>query len=199
MKKLMLIFVLAITTSVMAVAQPIKFGVKGGLNFASSSVSVPTSLASVEDTFKANQGYHIGLTTRVSLLGLYVQGDALYVRNSFSVGEGDAILETIENRLEIPVVAGIKLLFLRVYAGPRFIVDLGNKIKNIDDAESAWNNRALGYQAGVGLDLGRIGIDANFNSGFAKDYQDITDAVTGVVSTFEKSNANFRLSLSYYF
>ncbi len=206
MKKLMMVLVLVVTTSVMAVAQPIKFGVKAGLNFDASTLSLPKGNSSstvgqqLMDTYKTNTGFHAGITMRINLLGLYVQGDALYVTESYKYGEGTDMFDVKESALDIPVVVGFKFLFFRVYAGPRFNINLSNNVKfgSVDDAKAAWENRTLGYQAGIGLDLGKLAIDASFNGGFSKDTQDLSELGFNDL-IFEKSNSTVRLSLSYFF
>ncbi len=208
MKKLLLVFIFAIATSFVATAQPLKFGVKAGLNLNSTTIkdfgtNDDNIIQSIQNSFNKRTGYHFGLTARLTLIGLYVQGDALYVRNSYSYNvNSNSIVDAKENRLDIPVVAGIKLLFLRVYAGPRFSFNLGNDVVGaIGDDALDWDNRNVGFQAGVGIDLGKkMALDFNYNGYFQSNELTIKNVIDQVSPITVKSNSQyFWLSLSYFF
>ncbi len=215
MKKFLLLLTVLLTTTLVATAQPIKLGVKGGLNLNSSSLSLSEGItgitaSSFSESVKSNTGYHIGLTARISLLGLYVQGDALYVHNSQEFSLENETYESVENRLDIPIVAGFKFLFLRIYAGPRFMINLGDNIKTdikdlegtAESFEDAWENRALGYTAGIGMDLGKnLALDFSYNGSFSSSEISVEYLKDNITETLnlESNNKHFRLSLTYFF
>lgn len=69
------------------------------------------------------------------------------------------------NRLDVPILAGVKLGPLRLNAGPvmSFTISETNEAfkKGIKDA--TW-----GYQAGIGLDIKKISIDIRYEGAFSK-------------------------------
>lgn len=204
MKQLFLLFIIIIASTTIASAQMIKFGVKGGININSSDFvlkngNLDNQLVSAA---KNNAGYHLGIVTRVNLGALYVQGDVLYVRNAYEYNLSDGKMKVKENRLSIPAVAGLNILFLRVYAGPKFDFNLGQNIAksvgNADAIKHIFDNRWLGYQLGVGADLfKRISIDFNYNGYFKAPTQRYIIGESDF--QIKQKSRQYWVSLGYYF
>lgn len=204
MKRLFLLLVILITASTVATAQFIQGGVKAGININSSDFLLKNGHLADQavGAFKNNAGYHVGFMARVNLGGIYVQGDALYVRNSFSYTFNNEKMKVKENRLDLPVVLGLKLLFLRAYVGPRFDIDLGKNVsKTIGDAneiKTAFDNRWLGYQAGLGLDLfNKMSVDFSYNGYFKAPSQRIDVGEKNYV--IKQKSRQYWITLGYYF
>ncbi len=121
-------------------------------------------------------GYHVGAFARLGGGGLFVQPEVLFTQtsgdftyNGFDPG-GDPDFEASFNRLDIPVMVGFKLFkIMRVQAGPIASINLKTDISNagedIQDVDT--NSATFGYQAGVGLDIGNLIIDAKYEGGLS--------------------------------
>lgn len=204
MRRLLLLLIIFVTMTTVTSAQFIQGGVKAGLNINSSDFVLKNGHLTDQavGAFKNNAGYHLGVMARVNIGGIYVQGDALYVRNSFSYNFDNEKMKVKENRLDLPVVLGIKLLFLRAYAGPRFDINLGKNLsKTIGDAnaiKTAFDNRWLGYQAGLGLDLfSKISVDFSYNGYFKAPSQRIDVGDKSYV--VKQKSRQYWITMGYYF
>lgn len=204
MKKLLLILTLLIGTASLTEAQPFKLGMKFGTNINSSDYDIKQGITTTQagNLIKNNAGYHVGLMGRMTLLGFYIQADALYVRNSRKLNLENGSLKMKENTLSVPVVAGLNILFLRAYVGPRFDFNLGSNIsKSTDNSNSIKSNidkRWLGYQAGLGVDLfKKISIDLSYNGYFKAPSQRLS--IDDTEFTIKQKNRQYWLTLGYYF
>lgn len=204
MKQLFLLLIILITSTTIASAQLVRFGVKGGININASDFvlkngNIDNQLLSAA---KNHAGYHVGLVTRFNLGALYVQGDVLYVRNAYEYNLSEGKIKIKENRLSIPAVVGLNILFLRVYAGPKFDFNLGQDLTktltNADAIKHSFDNRWLGYQLGVGADLfKRISIDFNYNGYFKAPTQQYI--IGGNDYQIKQKSRQYWVSLGYYF
>jgi len=173
MKKLVLVL-LVFLGSLTAYAQKNGFGLKGGLS--STQVNFEADQLVPSD---AQLGYHLGVFARFGGIGFFVQPEVLFTQTSgkFKLelppvsSVSPVEYEAKFNRLDIPVMAGFRMLkIIRVMAGPiaSFNIDsslenAGKTVQNID-----FKNATLGYQAGVGVDLGNISIEGKYEGGLSK-------------------------------
>lgn len=106
-------------------------------------------------------GYQLGFLARFNLPILYIQPELMYTSHRFTMNlEGDASAKVSMKNLELPVMVGMKIAFLRVMAGPVFNLmnDTKNKLKKTSMAVTADITRPLvSYQLGAGIELGHIG------------------------------------------
>lgn len=178
MKKLALI-VLVTLSSLSLYAQKNGFGIKGGLS--STQVNFEGEQLVPSD---AQMGYHLGVFARFGGAGFFVQPELLFTQtsgkfklelpplNSISPAQYEAKF----NRLDVPVMAGFKMLkIIRVMAGPiaSFTIDsslenAGKTIQNVD-----FKNATLGFQAGVGVDLGNLSFEGKYEGGLSKFTENI--------------------------
>jgi len=173
MKKLVLILLVSLG-SLSAYAQKIGFGLKGGLS--STQVNFEGDQLVPSD---AQLGYHLGVFARFGGIGFFVQPEVLFTQTSgkFKLelpplsSVSPTLYEAKFNRLDVPVMAGFRLLkIIRVMAGPiaSFNIDsslenAGKTVQNID-----FKNATLGYQAGVGVDLGNLSFEGKYEGGLSK-------------------------------
>ena len=172
MKKLVLILLVSLG-SLSAYAQKIGFGLKGGLS--STQVNFEGGQLVPSD---AQMGYHLGVFARFGGIGFFVQPEVLFTQTSGQFLEISSLssippinYEAKFNRLDVPVMAGFRLLkIIRVMAGPiaSFNIDsslqeAGKTVQNID-----FKNATLGYQAGVGVDLGPLSFEGKYEGGLSK-------------------------------
>jgi hypothetical protein len=169
MKKLFLILTFGLL-AIQGFSQNTGFGIKAGLS--STKVDFQRKEFMPQDS---QTGYHLGVFGRIGAAGFFVQPELLFTQTSgkFSISNNNQNkdYEASFNRLDIPVMVGMRFLkLLRFQAGPIASLNINSKLKEagstISDAE--FKNATLGYQAGVGLDLGNLSVDARYEGELSK-------------------------------
>ena len=197
MKKIirLVALVAALWVSLPAVSQ-VKFGVKGGLN--ATSFSLSKDLYSTEN----RMGFYVGPTVKVALpLGFGVDAAALYDQRSMKGDEGDAVKQ---QQLAVPVNLrygiGLGSLFsVFMFAGPQVGFNL-NKNEAGEHTEVKFKNSDLSVNVGLGLMMFKhLQLSANYNIACGKTC-DVTSLqnVADVVKTKGRYNA-WQVGLAYYF
>lgn len=169
MKKLVFVALLLLTAT--AVNAQVKFSAKIGTNFNVSDMSYEDDVLTAH---RNPMGFHAGVALKVKLIPiLYIQADALYNNTNykFNVAEGGYVKYS-NHAIEVPIVAGLQVAFLRVYAGPTFSFDLHtNKMKSIDCnavIENPNKYNKFGYQVGIGFDIAKkVTLDLSYNGKWA--------------------------------
>ncbi|MDX9773973.1 MAG: outer membrane beta-barrel protein [Bacteroidales bacterium] len=161
MKKIIII-ILAVVLAAPLFSQ-VQFGLKAGVSTDFTFTSLDLSQASVdvvlEKAKSAEWGFQGGAFMRASFAGLYIQPELLLATatNSLTysgVVDGQPVDELLEQKftkVNIPVLVGFKLAFLRVNAGPAASILINDPGELVDGA--TYKKATFGYQAGLGLDL----------------------------------------------
>jgi hypothetical protein len=181
MRKLVALLFLSFL-AVESYSQEFSFGPKIGVS--------STSLKFNDDEIEGgdNQtGYHLGAFARIGGAGFFVQPEVLFTQtsgdfkyNGFDPG-GDPDFQAEFNRLDVPVMIGFKFLKLfRLQAGPIASINLKTDLSNAgDDIQDVDTNSAtFGYQAGLGIDIGNLIIDAKYEGGLNGVIKSIGDFST---------------------
>ncbi len=118
-------------------------------------------------------GYHAGLISQIELFNFFLQPELLYssIRNDLDVydlqsadpNEAIAVRQKL-NRIDIPVMIGFKFKILKLEAGPvaSFVISNNSDLETITEYDMQWNKATIGYQAGIGLDIGKIALDVKY-------------------------------------
>ena len=165
MKKILLLVVF-ITIGFTSANAQIAYGIKGGLNYNMPELT-GDAVKGLDVTDEL--GFNVGafLRVKIPIIGLYVQGEPTYTKLNSTIDE--AKLGT--NRFDLPVFAGLKMLgLLRIYAGPVFSWNLGSSLDEQDIELVLENGSSVGGQAGVGVELGPIMLDARYEFGVQHSY-----------------------------
>ena len=173
MKKLVLISLISLT-SLSLYAQKNGVGIKAGL----SSTQVDFEGEQLVPN-GAQMGYHVGVFARFGGIGFFVQPEVLFTQTSgrFKLelppvsSISSTSYEAKFNRLDVPVMAGFRMLkIVRIMAGPiasfnidSSLKDAGTTVQNID-----FKKATLGYQTGVGVDLGNLSIEGKYEGGLSR-------------------------------
>ena len=172
MKKLALI-VLVTLSSLSVYAQKNGIGIKGGLSSTQVNFEGEQFVPS-----NAQLGYHLGVFAQFGGVGFFVQPEVLFTQTRGQFLEISSLssippinYEAKFNRLDVPVMAGFRMLkVIRIMAGPiaSFNIDssleeAGTTVQNID-----FKKATLGYQTGVGVDLGNLSIEGKYEGGLSK-------------------------------
>lgn len=141
----------------------------------SSKLEIKENVQDVKEG-DASFGFHAGLFTRFSLSSLYIQPEVLFTSNGgeieFDDAVGNQIIEYNYNKLDVPVMVGFKFAkFFRIQAGPVASLLLKADAKEggvTEDVKNNYNNATVGYQAGLGLDIGSLILDLKYEGNLSK-------------------------------
>ncbi|RPA67262.1 PorT family protein [Cyclobacteriaceae bacterium YHN15] len=176
-------------------AQEFSIGPKLGISQGNVSVN-GDGFVSGDEKF----GYHLGTFVRMGGHSIFLQPEFLFTQTGGTIIQKsdalDDIFDASFNRIDIPVMFGFKMLrFLRLQAGPIASILLDYKI--VDAFQNAVNvdysSSTLGYQTGIGFDIGNFILDFKYESSLSK----ISKSVAGF-ETDQRQNqlifsAGFRL------
>jgi hypothetical protein len=206
MKKILVIALVALM-SAPAFSQ-LKFGIKaGGQSTSFPDYSVSSGAATIDALADATWGFHAGLFARISLLGFYIQPEAVFATNTFeynvkeTASDPGSIVDQKFNRLQIPILIGFKLGPLRLNAGPGASIQLGSPDDLLDDPNFSemYKGAVWGYQAGVGLDLlKKFTLDARYAGGLGEKFGDAV-SIGGQTFQLDYAQPSFILSFGFIF
>lgn len=167
MKNLLVAVILLIGSSALAQTA---FGIKGGLNYGATGEYTNISQAAGDVmTIKGEEkaGYHVGVFGKVGILGFFLQPELVYTRLNTEYDN----LDYKVSKIDAPILVGVNILGpLHIKAGPSFQYILKNELSNsnlkVSDVD---NDITMGFQAGAGVNLGRLGLDLRYEGGFKEN------------------------------
>ena len=187
--KLVTLLLMSLLTTSLAFSQ-IKFGIRGGINSSkmNSSTEVNTGDYKIKCPNYSVIGYHVGLISQIKLFSFFLQPELLYssIRNDLDVYDlnSQILMKPLQckqnlNRIDIPVMIGFKLKILKLEAGPvaSFMISNNSDLETITEYDMQWNKATIGYQAGIGLDIGKIALDVKYEGNLSKLGTGITLAI----------------------
>ncbi len=186
----------------------IEYGVKGGLS--SSSISMDNvklgDTMTIENVGEAMVGIHFGGFLRVEVLGFFVQPELLFSSNGGKVAVKDLrttnpaeIKNQRFNKIDIPIIVGKKLGPVRLGVGPVAGIMISSKsdLLDVDSYEEKFKSAVWGFQAGVGLNVSKLGVDLRYEGSLSKYGESIT--VRGIEFPTDTRTSQLLLSVSYSF
>mgnify|MGYP005834614615 CR=1 FL=1 len=184
----------------------IKFGIKAGAATATvPTYDLTTGANNIQALKDAAWGFHAGLFLRLSLLGIYLQPEAVFATNTYEYNvttvTGTDLMKQTFNKLEVPVLLGFKLGPLRVNAGPAAAIQIGSPKALIDDPnfEDMYKGATFGYQAGIGVDLfKKLTLDARYGGSLSGKFGDAV-TIGGQTFQLDQRQPSFILSVGLMF
>ncbi|WP_420385552.1 porin family protein [Roseivirga sp.] len=105
----------------------------------------------------AEFGYQFGVFARLGLgKSFMLMPEVLFSDTQATITSNNTRADLDFNQINVPVNFGIKILFLRVQAGPsfNFLTKAESDINGtIQDVKDNYKSATVGYQVGVGMDL----------------------------------------------
>jgi hypothetical protein len=214
MKKTILTLLLIATISGFTFGQ-LSFGIKGGLNYSKLAFDDVQNILSQGSEYNLSQdemfqGFHVGIQTRLKIFSLFIQPELLFNTSGGKISvektSGTQVIQEVKsikyNKIDLPVMVGLKFGPLRVNAGPVASAvlsadsGLGDIIQGIEETSK---KATIGFQGGLGLDiLKKLTIDARYEGGLISKLGDkIT--VAGTDYSFDSRNPKFILSVGILF
>jgi len=185
MKKIMLVAI-AVMTFGFASAQNVKFGVKGGVNFANLGGDADGS---------SFTGFNVGSLAEIKLLDKFaIQPEILYSLQGSDFSENGFDDKLKISYLNIPVMAKYYVIKkLSVEAGPQIGFLLSAK-EDGEDVKDDFKSLDFGFNFGVGYDITEsFFAGVRYNLGLLN----IADNVNG--DNFKTNNNVFSISVGYKF
>lgn len=211
MKKVIFLTITAMFLFTAANAQLFQYGLKAGVNFsklAMDDISNINTGTEVYDliTGESVTGYQVGLQTRVNIAMVFVQPEVYFnavggtVEKVVENGPTE-FLDVKFNRIDIPLLVGVKLGPARINAGPvgTIVISSVNELVDIaPELETLSNDFTWGFQAGIGFDLfKKLSLDARYEGSLSK-YGD-TFTIGANNFNLDARPTSWILSLGYWF
>ncbi len=182
MKKLLLVFVATFLVFQISDAQLFKFGIKGGVGFSKLAIEDITGLTDGTDVYnlvtgESVAGYHIGVDARIKLAMLFIQPEVYFNAGGGTLEQvmengASVLLDVDYNRLDVPILVGVKLGPARIGVGPVGSLVLSNSYNDLAELmpslELFTNQMTWGFQAGVGVDVWKLSLDARYEGSLSK-------------------------------
>ncbi|NKI33512.1 porin family protein [Croceivirga thetidis] len=163
MKKTLLV-VVALFCGAMAFAQAGSgFGFKAGVNYNGNGDYFDDAQSAFENPDR-NAGFHVGVWGKLGNR-IYLRPELVYTSTTSAYDEGDLKIK----KLDVPVLLGAKVIGpLHAFIGPSFQYLLDTEFSGItfDDVE---NDFTVGLNLGVGVNLGKFGVDLRYERGFSEN------------------------------
>lgn len=197
-----------LTYSCVVFSQIFKFGVRAGVNISTlhseDFTSGQLTLSSVADN---TIGFHAGVFARIKLplLPILIQPEVLFssIGGKLAAKDGstDKTVSQTYNRLDIPVMVGLKFGMVRLQLGPIGSILLSQKTNLSEfNIEQEFNKMTIGYQAGIGVDLlGTIAIDVKYEGNLSKLGTGGKLSSNNTNIEFDSRLSQFLLSVGYFF
>ncbi len=200
MKRLLII--VAVMMTAMTASAQFSFGVKGGANVTSMSLS--------SDVLKSSNraGFYIGPTAKFTLpiVGIGFDASVLYDQREGTIGDGENEETMRQQQIAVPVNLRYQiglgdLASVLVFAGPQFGFNLNDGIKDID---WEWKKTNLSFNVGAGVMLiKKLQITANYNiaAGKTGEFSVLNAAgeALGVKDAGDGKLNSWQIGLAYYF
>lgn len=158
MKKTLMILLFLASTGLYAQSS---FGIKGGLNFGDNGKIETTDVTEIDPDSKT--GYHLGIYYRMELpLGFFVKPELQFTNTTSTFEYSNMSSDYDVSKLDLPILVGIDILGpLNVFVGPSLQYILENDFADLE-IEDVKNDFTIGAQFGLGVQLGRIGVDVRY-------------------------------------
>src|SRR5690606_21405750 len=170
MKKTILVVAMAFIGSAAMAQNGSGFGVKAGLSYNKNGdriTSIGDGGADITEGAKGKTGYHVGVWGKLDFPKIYLRPELVYSKTKSSYDFAGESHDYDISKLDLPVLLGYKIIGpLHIFAGPAFQYTLKNDLEDIE-IEDVKNEFTVGLNAGVGVNLGNIGLDVRYERGFS--------------------------------
>ena len=181
MKKLIFVLVASLFIVTATDAQIFKYGIKAGIGFSSLKIEDLTGISDGPDVYDlitgdGVMGYHLGIQTRINIAMLVIQPELYFNAGGGSVeqvrdGGVTEVLNVNFSRIDIPLLVGVKFGPARINVGPvgSFVIKETTDLTAIEpDFTLFTKSMTWGFQAGIGIDVSKISLDARYEGSLSK-------------------------------
>lgn len=210
MKKLILIAVASFFLVQVSNAQLFNYGIKAGIGFSSLKINDLTGISDGSDVYDlitgdGVMGYHLGVQTRIKIAMIYIQPELYWNAGGGTLeqvidGGATEILEVKFNRMDLPLLVGVKLGPVRFNIGPvgSYVISESNDDSTADfDYQLYLSSMNWGWQGGIGVDLSKLSLDVRYEGSLS----DLSDSVPEALQSYnmDPRPSQWIISLGYWF
>jgi len=210
MKKLILVFMASMFIFSISNAQLFNYGIKAGIGFSSLKMDDITGIDDGNDVYNlitgdGVMGYHLGLQTRIKIAMVVIQPELYFNAGGGTVeqvvdGGATEILNVKFNRIDIPLLAGVKLGPARIHVGPvgSFVLSETTDLTDLEpDFELFSSAMTWGFQAGLGLDISKLSLDFRYEGSLSKLGESLS--IGGSEFALDARPSQWVISLGFWF
>jgi hypothetical protein len=178
MKNLIIVVSALILFSIQANAQ-VQFGTKFGIH--SFDLNSPDDIVTSDNEnimfSDAKIGFQGGIYTKIQLGGIFLEPRLMLhstsVEYTFNGDNGGIIDNVVSERftnLDIPVLVGIDLALIDIYAGPvaHLHLNTSSDLFDWEGYEDRFDTAQYGFRVGLGGNLGKINVGLEYEGNFSK-------------------------------
>ncbi len=210
MKKLILVLVVSMFVFTMADAQLFKWGIKGGVGFSSLKMEEIMGIDDGTDVYNlvtgdGVMGYHVGLQTRIKVAMILIQPEVYFNAGGGTLEQvvdngATTVLDVKFSRIDVPLLVGVKFGPIRINAGPvgSYVLSETTDLTEIQpDYTLFTNSMTWGFQAGLGVGLSKLSIDARYEGSLSELGE--TLSIGGSEFALDARPSQWIISLGYWF
>lgn len=210
MKKLILVLIASLFIFSVSNAQFFTYGIKGGIGFSSLKMDDITNISDGADVYDlitgdGVMGYHLGLQTRIKIAMVVIQPELYFNAGGGTVeqvvdGGATEILNVNFNRIDIPLLAGVKFGPARINVGPvgSFVLSETTDLTEIEPEFELFSSAMTwGFQAGLGLDISKLSLDVRYEGSLSKLGESLS--VGGSEFALDARPSQWVISLGFWF
>ncbi len=200
MKKTLLMAVLTLMGSAVFAQSGSGFGIKAGLSYNKNGDligSVGDAGQNIVEGAEGKAGYHVGFWGKLDFPKIYLRPELVYSKTKSSYDLDGASNDYDISKLDLPVLLGYKLIGpLHIFAGPAFQYMLKNDLGDIE-VEDVENDFTVGLNAGVGVNLGKVGVDVRYERGFSEnEARFVSNNITNIEGRVDSRTSQIIFALS---
>ena len=169
MKKILIVLLCFFISVPLTHASFFKMGPRVGTSVSQIKMSPAPGNTALADLQPGNYwGYHMGAFTRFNLLLCHIQPEILLTSTGARCKKNDKIFELSCTKLAIPAMVGLSFFSVfRIQLGPVFSWLLCAK-EGRKNVREHYKSMTIGWQAGLGIDIWKIGIDLKYDGSLSK-------------------------------
>ncbi|MFC2129348.1 porin family protein [Bacteroidota bacterium] len=212
MKKLFFLTIIAMFLFTSANAQIFQYGLKAGVNFSKLAMDDITGISSATGAYdlvtgESVTGYQLGVMTRVNVAMVFIQPEVYFnalggTVQKVATGGATELLDVKFNRIDIPLLVGVKFGPARINIGPvgSAVISSTNELVDLAEAGTTTlsDNFTWGFQAGIGLDLfNKLALDARYESSLSRFGESFE--IAGTSYPLDARPNSWIIALGYWF
>jgi hypothetical protein len=186
----------------------VKFGIRAGISSSNIKLKDYKAEGYELEYNKGKYGYHFGVMSRIKIAKLFIQPEVL-----FSTAKTDILYIDLKdpqkpvrtpgrqnfNKIDIPVMVGFKVAIFKLQVGPvaTFILNTKSDLLDEKKVEQNLQGATVGYQAGIGVELSSLLLDAKYEGNLSKLGSSMEKDGTKV--NFDQRMSQFIFSIGYLF
>jgi hypothetical protein len=178
MKKTLLVVAFALFGATAFAQSGSGFGIKAGLSYNKNGdliSSVGDGGQDIIEGAEGKAGYHFGFWGKLDFPKIYLRPELVYSKTKSSYDVNGDSQDYDISKLDMPVLLGYKIIGpLHIFAGPAFQYTLNNDLGDLV-VEDVKNDFTVGLNAGVGVNLGKLGLDVRYERGFSENEAEFID------------------------